>query len=102
MTFQLGDKVTWVSQANGGHTRKVGMVVGVIPPGREGADRLRHHIDALVKAGTHRSSYGGGLSRDHESYLVEVVVGTPRAKRVLYWPVTKLLAPATPADLVLS
>ncbi len=100
MAFKRGDKVTWVSQAGGNTRRKVGTVVAVIPRGKEGADHVRNCIDALVKAGTHRSSYGGGWGRDHESYLVEVVAGGSRAKRALYWPVAKLLAPATAADEV--
>lgn len=86
-TFKTGDSVSWVSQANGGHTQKTGTVVAVIPSGREGERALSAAIEQRVQAGTHRSAYGGGIGRSHESYLVEVAAGSPRAKRVLYWPV---------------
>lgn len=94
--FKVGDRVTWSSQAAGGYTTKVGAVVAVIPSGDD-QSALRAAIDKLVKAGTHRSAYGGGWGRDHESYLVEVVVGGPKAKKVLYWPVASLLTFASSA-----
>ncbi len=86
-----GDVVAWSSQANGGTTRKVGQVVAVIPAGAAGAARVRREVNERVTAGTHRSAFGGGSARGHESYLVEVVTGGPAAKKALYWPVVSRL-----------
>ena len=100
LTFKTGDHVTWTSQSNGGHTQRTGTVVAVIPAGRAGMDVLVNAIRKCVSAGTHRSAYGGGIGRPHESYLVEVIVGGARAKRVLYWPVESQLRPAAAGQSV--
>lgn len=90
----VGDQVTWSSQAGGNTKTKTGRVVALIPPGRESGKSARAFIDAKVSKRTHRSAFGGGWDRDHESYIVEVVVGGPRAKPVLYWPIVSKLAKA--------
>jgi hypothetical protein len=75
--FRLGDKVKWVSQANAGWLKKVGIVVEVVPE---------------YKFPQHPHGCGG--YRRVESYVVEVPGKTPKAKPKLYWPVPSLLQKA--------
>lgn len=77
MKFEIGDKVTWESQAQGTTTQKQGTVVKVIPP--EGGPGFSDYN------GTHIPHYGGGLGRDHESYLIEVPA-KGKGRPHLYWP----------------
>lgn len=91
MVFNVGDAVQWSSQAAGGTTLKAGKILAVVKPGTTGADAVKTLMDKHVRAGTHRSAYGGGAGRSHTSYVVEVVVGSPKAKRVLYWPLASKL-----------
>lgn len=69
MTINLGMKVKWVSQANGGWKEKVGTVVEV--------------VDANYPP---KSPAGSGWMRNHESYIVSVPGKTAKAKPKLYWP----------------
>lgn len=89
--MNLGDTVTWESQANGRTKTKTGIIVGIVPAGRRMG--LLHYIAGLNTVGEARTKYatgpieGGGLCRDHESYLVAVKTGkTAAAKLTLYWP----------------
>ena len=87
--FKAGDTVTWVSQATGGHTRKTGTVVAVVPAG------ANPRVSELASKFNARSAYGGGVARSHQSYVVSVPQGTTgKARPVLYWPVVSLLARA--------
>jgi hypothetical protein len=70
MTFSVGDKVRWSSQAQGSVKKKVGVVAQVVPI-KQMPDRSR--FPHLYK------NAGVGGYRDHESYVV--VVGTRP-----YWP----------------
>lgn len=80
-TFQIGDTVTWTSQAGGNAKTKTGKVTWVIPAGCLAGSYQ------LVEQGfsTHRCQ---GRERDHESYLIQV----GKSKR-LYWPLVKYLKP---------
>lgn len=81
--FKVGDRVKWGSGAGHGWTEKIGVVLLVVEPRVHPGEFIANK----VKAGTHLTKYGGGLGRDHESYVVEVSVGkTGKAKKVLYWP----------------
>ena len=87
----LGDTVVWESQANGRTKTKTGIIVGIVPAGRRMG--LLHYIAGAITIGEARTKYatgpidGGGLARDHESYLVAVKTGkTDAAKLTLYWP----------------
>lgn len=84
--FKVGSKVKWQSSAAGSWTEKQGIVVAIIPATAD----VRREIDTRVKAGTHRSNYGFGMPRDHESYLVEVRQSM-KGKAILYWPVVSRL-----------
>lgn len=89
---KVGSRVTWTSQAGGSTKEKTGTVVAVIAGGRGSGDRATQEIRSRVKAGTHRSAFGGGWDREGESYLVEVPQGTSgKARPVLYWPVANRL-----------
>lgn len=66
---KVWDHVSWISQANGGWTRKIGVISQVIPAGSRPVD---------IK--------GCGLPRDHESYVIAVQVGKGKAAPRLYWP----------------
>ena len=77
LTWKVGDKVKWSSQAQGASLTKIGIVVAVIP-----------------KGGRPTGIKGCGWGRDHESYVVEVAPKAgSRAKSKAYWPVVSLLKP---------
>jgi len=76
--FDVGDPVTWSSQAGGRTTNKVGNVVAVIPAGGRVLDVCRS-----LGVEAPRAEYG---SRNHVSYLV-------RVKARLYWPRVSWLRP---------
>lgn len=81
MQFQVGQDVTWLSQAQGSATRKEGTVAQIVAAG------AKPNIQGLSRKHGARSAYGGGMARDHESYVVLVPGGkTDKAKPVLYWP----------------
>lgn len=88
--FKMKDKVGWSSQSGGYFTKKIGRIVGVIPPNCSPEQAIR------VEAARYNAStaYGGGRRRKEESYLVLVEStgrnGKPR-KPVLYWPLTQKL-----------
>lgn len=77
--FKIGDKVRWISS----NTYKQGIVEVVLPPRRTPLDV------GYPKAG------GGGLSRDHETYIVRGRKITNRGdeygSKALYWPRVSLL-----------
>lgn len=94
-TYKVGDAVQWTSQAGGSTKTKVGKVIAVIQGGSNSAERANGEIKKRVRAGTHRSAYGGGWARPDVSYVVEVPQGTTgRAKPILYWPVASALKSA--------
>lgn len=80
-TFAIGDRVKW----NSSNTDKVGEIVAVVPAGQRPIDV------GFAKAG------GGGLSRDHTTYIVKGRKldsrGDPRGSTAHYWPVVSLLRP---------
>lgn len=78
--FQVGDTVTWTSQAWGSTKKKTGTVVIVVPAG------VPPHMLVMnfaIAHGLREPDFG--LQRDHESYVVSVP-GGPKAKPKLYWP----------------
>ncbi|MGX9960553.1 hypothetical protein ACW0US_17545 [Xanthomonas euvesicatoria] len=90
-TFALSATVQWSSSAGGSTKAKVGRIVAVIPPGRRTSDIAADFVRTRVAAGTHRSAFGHGMDREHESYVVEVAGATARSKPVLYWPTVRAL-----------
>ena len=89
-TFNVGQDVTWTSQAQGSATKKTGTVVAVLSAGQSPLQTLA----AMKKKHGARSAWGGGGARDHASYFVLVPGGkTDKAKPVLYWPNAKALRP---------
>ena len=65
--MKVGDQVEWTSQAGGNTRTKRGKIVAVVPAGTMPDTKGVSH-------------YGGGMARNHESYLVKVLgKGT-------YWP----------------
>ncbi len=81
-TFNIGDEVSWVSQAGGHATRKTGRVIEVVP------------------ADCFPATQCDGATRSHESYIVSVTKrqGTKKkiSSRVTYWPVASRLAAVKP------
>lgn len=67
VAVKLGDMVQWTSQAGGCTRTKRGAIVAVVPAGTMPDTRKV-------------SRYGGGMARDHESYLVKV------PGKGTYWP----------------
>lgn len=88
MAFKLGDRVTWESSSNGSTTRKQGVIVLVVMP------RTDPRMGELARKLGATSNYGGGMRRNHESYVVSVVRGKDgSAKPALYWPNVNKLEP---------
>lgn len=85
-TFQIGDTVTWTSQAGGNVKTKTGKVVAVVPTNIG----LRQIVsrDSREYSVDHLGLFSG---RDHESYLIQV----GKSKR-LYWPLVKYLKKVEP------
>jgi len=86
--FQIGDTVTWTSQAGGNAKTKTGMIVFIIPAGKLIRDIVFGEQGALYESWT-LHHLGIFSSRDHESYLIQV----GKSKR-LYWPLVKYLEKA--------
>jgi hypothetical protein len=84
--MKVGDRVRWTSQAAGFLKEKRGEIVEVLPPRRNPIPKLaKWQQQGCI------SHYGGGMTRDHESYLVKVVT-SEKAKPRIYWPrVSKLV-----------
>jgi hypothetical protein len=85
--MQIGDEVEWTSQAKGSSRTKRGMIVVIVPAGR--------NVRELVPAGMKVDA--PGAPRATESYLVQV-------GRRLYWPRVSSLQRIrhTPLDAVLD
>ena len=73
--MRIDDSVTWTSQAGGYKKEKNGIIVEVVKPGD------LPNRDIFWKLYKHS---GVGMSRNHESYVVEV-------KKKHYWPRVKNL-----------
>jgi len=77
--MKIGDRVRWISS----NTYKQGVIEAVVP-----ARRLPSDV-GFPKAG------GGGLSRDHETYIVRgrklTNTGVEYGPRAVYWPRLSLL-----------
>jgi len=85
-TFKVGDRVGWQSQAAGSTKTKVGTVVRVVPahekPGVTSDERVKYSDSVDPRS----------LSRDHDSYLVQVpALPGSKARPKLYWPRVSLL-----------
>ena len=81
--FQVGDSVTWKSQANGSSKEKTGTVVEVVPANRQlkergWEERFPCHVYDVSALDA------GGQARQATSYLV--AVQTQDKKQKLYWP----------------
>ena len=90
--MQVGQKVEWVSS----NKKKQGEVVVIVPmysnnERKTGKDVFRDL--ELIEKGFRFSSYGGGLPRREESYLVALHEPNKKAGclKQLYWPNTKQL-----------
>lgn len=80
--MQIGDKVTWRSQAAGSTTEKIGEIVVVVPAGKH-----PHEAMSVELKRQNLPRRYDGWPRDHESYIVAVKKGkTDKALPVLYWP----------------
>ena len=75
--MEIGDEVTWGSQAGGYTKEKMGIIVAIVPAG-VGV------VDAYPEIRTGGSAWGGGISRNHQSYVVKV-------GKKLYWPLVNHL-----------
>jgi hypothetical protein len=76
-TFNVGDAVTWTSQANGSTRIKTGVVEAVVPP--------KAYPDRECFPQLYRGR-GPGLWRDHVSYVVVVPGMTSKSGGTSYWP----------------
>ena len=85
--MQLGDEVTWTSQANGGVKTKTGKVVLILRAGERMPPMIE--VNGLQLPAPART--GGGQRFDAESYVVHVPTPSGRGKGRLYWPRTSAL-----------
>lgn len=76
--FNIGEVVTWESQAGGSYKSKTGKVIAIIPS----KARVRDHVPPPYSLDDVK---GFGFDRRGISYLVEVQE-TLRSKPRLYWP----------------
>ena len=84
MKYNIGDLVTWQSQAQGSWITKAGTIAEVIPAGKL--------PDRVLFSSLYKSS-GVGLPRNEESYVVTVAGKTTKAKPRAYWPHANKLNP---------
>jgi hypothetical protein len=80
LTPKVGVVVHWTSQSQGSTTSKSGTVVAILPSG------TKPDPSAYPKLA---KNCGG--SRDHESYIVEVMRGAKKTIPTYYWPVVSSL-----------
>jgi len=83
--FQIGDTVTWTSQAGGNAKTKTGKVIMTVPAGM----MLSEVLGGFWAKWTIKDNLLRG--RDHESYLIQV-----GKSRRLYWPLVKYLKKVEP------
>jgi hypothetical protein len=79
MSFKIGDRVTWKSQASSYVKVKTGVIEAIVPAG---------HLPSAEFQRLFRHGIGG--PRDHESYVVRVRQAT------YYWPRVKGLERVSP------
>ena len=72
MSFKVNEPVRWISSK----TKKEGVIIAIVPPGRLPRD-------VGVEIGD------TSLPRDRESYIVKG--GVPGRRQALYWPLVSLL-----------
>ena len=96
--YELGDKVAWVSQAQGTWTKKVGTITQVIS--------ANTFLNRVVDTSYYRRNFSLRVDfaaagrRKEVSYLVAVPPPEgSEAKWMLYWPNTKKLEDAGNAEL---
>ena len=71
----VGTRVKWLSQSSGRETKKVGVIVAVVP--------ANARPEKFIPRGYRQNSTNGyGKTRDHTSYLVQVL----GKGNMLYWP----------------
>ncbi len=90
MKFEIGQQVSWVSQAGGRSREKSGKVVAIVLPNVRPHNFLfdAGNPDGRLLADTHilHPIDSSSLPRNEESYLVSVPGQTSKASPVLYWP----------------
>lgn len=84
--FQVGDTVTWTSQAGGNTKTKTGRVIAIVPANSN--PRLALPLGFKLKS-------DALMMRDHESYLIQV-----GKSKWLYWPLVKYLKPVDMESLL--
>jgi hypothetical protein len=84
--YSNGDQVQWTSQAGGCAKTKIGAVVQIVVAG------TMPDWDGLMNKHNANARYGGGLTRNHTSYVVLVPSATGRGRPTLYWPVASGLS----------
>jgi hypothetical protein len=88
MTFKVDQQVQWQSSSGGSTTTREGKVIRVVDPGQKKVGTLMYRLAQRLGA---KNEYGGGMSRNHQSYIVLVRSEKGRAKPRLYWPVASKL-----------
>jgi hypothetical protein len=84
--FKLGDDVEWTSQSLGHEKKKRGVIAAVVPARKSPKGYIVKNYGGCVTRAD-----GGGIMRNHESYLVFVTPLFGHAQPKLYWPVVSKL-----------
>lgn len=85
--MEKGQKVEWISS----NKKKQGEIIEVLNPTDHPLTVF--YNKRLDDKGFSFSSYGGGMRRDHKSYLVALHETKKVRVRKLYWPNVSLLKP---------
>lgn len=85
--MQKGQKVEWISS----YKKKQGEIIEVVDPNN--LPLTVFYNKGLHKNGFSFNSYGGGMERDHKSYLVALHEDKKVRVRKLFWPRVSLLKP---------
>lgn len=91
-TLKVGAKVRWSSQAGGRTVKKCGENICIVPAGKQPFtikenDQKNYALPDGQKIPYARTRYGGGISRNHVSYIVRVPSPkNPHAAETYYWP----------------
>jgi len=95
MSFKIGDRVEWASQAGSYEKIKSGWVAEIVPAAT-GCYAVRDRVAALTKAhNCGKAAFGYGGARKHDSYLIIVDFPGTKKKPRVYWPVASKLKAAS-------
>jgi len=97
--FKVGDWAEWTSTAGGSTKTKNGECVVVVPIGGKAYEYAAALCVESKKLYVASTMDGGGLPRDHESYIFALPPKPKGRVRKLYWPRVKGLSKIRKEDV---